>query len=125
MIDKLKKYLNDHPISGLLVIALIPRLVAVLFSKGYGMHDDHFLIIEAAQSWVNGYDYNDWLPKDPLTSGATGHSWFYVGMHYFYFEFMELIGFSDPQGKMYLIRLGHALYSLLMIPPVYFIVKKV
>jgi hypothetical protein len=46
----------------LTVIALIPRLVAAIFAQGYFAHDDHFLVIEAAQSWVDGSDYNNWLP---------------------------------------------------------------
>ena len=49
--------------------AIAIRLIAVIFSQGYGMHDDHFLIIEASSSWVAGYDYNNWLP---WTEGNTG-----------------------------------------------------
>lgn len=108
----------------LIIIAFVPRLVAVIFSKGYGMHDDHFLIIEAAQSWVDGDDYNNWLPDNPETDTPTGHSWFYVGLHYFFFHFLEFIGITGPQAKMYVVRFLHALYSLLMIAPVYFVVKK-
>ena len=40
------------------------------------MHDDHFLVIEAAQSWVDGEDYNKWLPKNRKDGAPTGHSWF-------------------------------------------------
>ncbi|MCB0484019.1 MAG: hypothetical protein KDC37_05600, partial [Flavobacteriales bacterium] len=51
-----------YPLPTVLLLALVPRLVAAIFSKGYGMHDDHFLVIEAAQSWLDGFDYNRWLP---------------------------------------------------------------
>jgi hypothetical protein len=65
MINKVKTFYNVYPITFVLLIALIPRIIAAIFSKGYGMHDDHFLIIEASQSWVDGYDYNAWLPWTP------------------------------------------------------------
>ena len=72
-----------RPLFVLTVIALVPRLVAAFFSQGYFAHDDHFLVIEAASSWADGFDYNNWLPwnqgPDPR---PTGHSFFYVGLHY-------------------------------------------
>ena len=45
--------------------AILIRIVAAIFSPGYGMHDDHFLIVEASASWVDGFDYNHWLPWSP------------------------------------------------------------
>ena len=52
------------PLQQLMIIGLLVRLVAVVFSKGFGWHDDHFLIIESSQSWVDGFDYNYWLPDE-------------------------------------------------------------
>ena len=38
------------------------------------MHDDHFLVIEAAQSWVDGYDYKGWKSlKDANCTDAFEH----------------------------------------------------
>ncbi len=76
--------------------------------------DDHFLVIEASQSWVDGTDYNNWLPS----SGATvpdGHSFFYSGIHYVLFTIIKFFGIHDPQSKMYVIRLLHAVFSLITI----------
>ena len=56
------KKINLENYKLILLAALIARLIAVLFSQGYGMHDDHFLIIESSNSWANGTDYNNWLP---------------------------------------------------------------
>ena len=53
----------------ILVAAVFIRLIAAIFSQGYGMHDDHFLVIEASASWAHGYDYNHWLPWSPLSDG--------------------------------------------------------
>jgi hypothetical protein len=104
------------PLQQLLIIGFIIRFVSVIFSKGFGWHDDHFLIIESSQSWADGFDYNDWLPAEGHPERSPqGHSLFYIGIHYYIFKFLNLIGIIDPQIKMYVIRFLHALWSLLII----------
>jgi len=105
----------------ILIAALIIRLIAAIFSQGYGMHDDHFLIVESSASWVDGYDYNDWLPWSKGNPGIPqGHSFTYVGINYFYFVTFKWIGISDPKILMLFNRLFHALFSMLV---VYFGIK--
>lgn len=103
------------PLQQLLIMGLLLRVVSVIFSKGFGWHDDHFLIIESSQNWADGFD-NSWLPSasDPGRQ-PQGHSFFYVGLHYFLFKFLMAIGITDPQAKMFVVRLLHALWSLLII----------
>jgi hypothetical protein len=121
MLEKIIKYWNDKPFQSIIIIALIVRLLAAFFSQGYGMHDDHFLVIEASQSWVDGTDYNDWLPKTQRAIAPSiepvpqGHSFFYVGIHFLCFGFFKAIGIADPKIKMLLIRLIHALFSLIVV----------
>lgn len=104
------------PLQQVLILGFMVRMLSVLFSKGFGWHDDHFLIVEAAQSWADGFDYNYWLPAEGHPERVPqGHSLFYVGIHYFIFKFLNLVGLVDPQGKMYVIRFLHALWSLLII----------
>ncbi len=112
---EINKLWNNHPLRLILFIAFALRLIAVIFSKGFGMHDDHFLVIEAAQSWVDGYDYNNWLPWSPGNAGPSGHSFFYVGIHYLLLYLMKLVGIFQPEVKMFIIRLLHALFSLLTV----------
>jgi len=96
--------------------ALLVRLIAVPFSPGYGMHDDHFLIIESSNSWVNGADYNHWLPwSEGNTGKPEGHSFTYVGLNFIYFYFMKMIGVVDPKILMLFNRLIHALVSMLVV----------
>ena len=77
---------NYTPLQQLLIVGFVVRLFSVFFSKGFGWHDDHFLIIEAAQSWVDGFDYNDWLPSESHPERqAQGHPLFYVGINYVFF----------------------------------------
>ncbi|MFQ3325741.1 MAG: hypothetical protein ACJASM_000937 [Salibacteraceae bacterium] len=124
ILEQIKYYWNHRPLAFILVLAFLVRIISILFSKGYGMHDDHFLVIEAAQSWVDGYDYNSWLPKNSSDGSPTGHSWFYVGLHYYFFSFLESIGIVGAQTKLYFVRFLHALWYLLAIRFAYKITLK-
>ena len=106
---------NEKPLHLILITALLLRLISAIFSKGFEMHDDHYLIIEAPQSWVDGKDYNNWLPWNQENPEPTGHSFFYIGFHFLLFTAMKWTGITDPQLKMFLVRLIHALFSLLII----------
>jgi hypothetical protein len=116
MVEGLRTWAREHPLAALTLLALLPRVVASFFSGGYFAHDDHFLVIEAAASWVAGFDYNHWLPwnqgEDPRPSG---HSFFYVGLHYLLFSGLKIIGLTDPKAQMVVVRLLHAIWSLLVV----------
>ena len=109
MASPIKKLWNDKPEAIILFSALFVRLLAAIFSKGFGMYDDHFLVIEVAQRWVEGC--NDWFDSGK----ASGHSIVYPGLHYILFYFLEKIGMSDPQQKMFIVRFIHAMYSMLIV----------
>jgi hypothetical protein len=118
------KYIwKSNPLLIIIILALIFRCLSVIFSKGFGMHDDHFLIIEAAQSWIDNYDYNNWLPGHG-NSVPSGHSWFFPGLHYLIFLLLKILHINEPQGKMYVIRFLLAIYSLITVIYSYKITKK-
>lgn len=106
---------HDKPLSLIILLAIIVRLIAAFFSKGWGMHDDHFLVIEPAQAWVDHYNYNNWLPFFNPEAVPSGHSLLYPGFHYLLFRFLEFAGIFDPQIKMLVVRLLHAAFSLLTV----------
>ncbi len=120
--DFIEKYFD---IKKILILAFILRLFAVLFAQGYGYHDDHFLIIEASQSWVDGTDYNNWLPWNQANPKPEGHSFFYVGLHYCVFSIIDAVSNLQPTTKMYIIRLLNALFSLLTVFFSYKIAEKI
>ena len=126
MRKKIVDYYNENPLKCILLIAFIVRLVAVLFSKGFGMHDDHFLIVESSRSWLEGGDYNRWLPWSQNTDNPvpTGHSLFYPGLMYCFLSILKLIGIESLNAQMYFIRLIHALWSLLVVYYGYKITEK-
>jgi len=115
MTQVIKKYWNEQPLLLIMALALLFRLLAVIFARGFGMIDDHFLAIEAPQSWVDSYDYNSWLPGSPGNTGPTGHNFFYPGLHFILFSFLKIIHIIDPQFKMFLVRLINALWSMVTI----------
>ncbi|MCU0320670.1 MAG: glycosyltransferase family 39 protein, partial [Flavobacteriales bacterium] len=87
-----------------------------IFSGGYFALDDHFLVIEPASSWVQAPQYSTWLPwnqgGDPHPSG---HSFVYVGLHYLLFSVLRFVGLVDPELQMVVVRLLHALWSLVVV----------
>jgi hypothetical protein len=125
MKESIKQLWEKHPLALIMLSAIFIRLVAVIFSKGFGFHDDHFLVIEPAQSWIEGYDYNNWLPKNSGKGYVPeGPSLFYPGLHYVILQCFRWMGITDPQTKMYLIRALHALYSLIIVVYGYKIAKQ-
>jgi hypothetical protein len=109
MIDSLKRFWRERPLLAILLIALLPRLVAVVYSKGYAMHDDHFGPIEQPFIIMHYPEY--WVDR----AGVFGHSIVYPAIHYALFNGLEAIGIQDPQSTMYVVRFLHALYSLLIV----------
>lgn len=110
------KHIVFKSLKTILVFAFIFRMIAAIFSEGYGMHDDHFLIIEASASWADGFDYNNWLPWSEGNNGIpAGHSFSYVGLNYLYFAVAKLLGIVDPHILMIINRILHGLFSLLIV----------
>ncbi len=112
--QQVKKYWDEKPLMVIMLSAIFFRLLAVIFSKGFGWHDDHFLVIEPAQSWVDGRDYNSWLPENGNTS-TSGHSFFYPGLNFIILYCLKWIGIASPQIKMLIIRFIHAAFSLIIV----------
>lgn len=107
---------QQYPLRLVLFIALAARMLSVVFSQGYLMIDDHFLVIEAAGSWIDGEDYNNWLPWNKNDGDLPSVVNFtYVGSQYLILSALKFVGFDDPKAMMYIVRLIHALYSLLIV----------
>lgn len=105
----IRKLWEEKPLTLIILAGIFFRLLAVIFSKGFGMHDDHFLVVEPAQSAVDGYTH--W--KD--FGSDTPYSIFYPGLHYFFFMYLKWRGLTDPQTKMYIVRAVNAAWSLITI----------
>lgn len=125
MLEKLKSFAKSKPLLFVMILATLIRLLSAIFSQGYGMHDDHFLVIEAPYSWTEGKDYANWMPwSQKGTAIPSGHSLFYPGINYFLFLAMKSLGIADPKTKMLIIRIILALFSLITVFYGYKIVEK-
>lgn len=120
----LKNYWEQKPLVLIVWLAAFLRLISVFFAKGWGMQDDHFLVIEIAQSWLDGGNFNHWLPWTDGNEGPTGHTFLYAGFHFILFTVFKWLHISDPQFKMFLVRLIHAAFSLVVVVLGYRIVEK-
>lgn len=97
------------PLSVIIVIAFVIRMLAAFFSKGYAFSDDHFDVITIAQGWLDGFPL--WL-NEPM---PPRHSMLYVLLHYGLFYTLEAMGIFSPEVKMTVVRVLHGLYSLLIV----------
>lgn len=109
MPESLKRLWSERPLLSVVLIALVPRLVAAVFSKGYAMHDDHFGPVE--QPFIIMQYLTYWTGR----TTPHGHSIVYPSIQYALFNLFEFIGVHDPQTKMLFVRLLHAAYSLLIV----------
>ncbi|ELR73268.1 Alg9 family protein mannosyltransferase [Fulvivirga imtechensis AK7] len=102
-------YYQQHPLRVILFAALLLRILAAFFSKGYAFHDDHFCVIRVAQSWSDAIPH--WLEE----SHPPKHSMVYAGINALFMWIMSKFSIDDPMVKTTFLRLIHALYSLLTI----------
>ncbi|MCL2039393.1 MAG: glycosyltransferase family 39 protein [Bacteroidetes bacterium] len=101
-----KENYSKNPLIVIILIAIVPRLVAVFFAKGYGMHDDHFWAVQYMQNALDNFDYVNSIKPDILL---------YPFMQFFTFWICELFNIFDPQAKMYIVRFFHSINSLLIV----------
>jgi len=87
------------------------RLVAVVFSLGYGMHDDHFVIEDGPWTWFEA-NHGGWFDRET----PPGHSVVYPSILYAIMWVCGALGITDPQSQMFVMRLLHAAFSLVAIP---------
>lgn len=121
---KIIDYKDKHPLLLVMGVALFVRLVAAFWAKGFMMLDDHYLIVEAAGSWADGFDTNAWLPWTKGNHGPHFMSFFYVGIVWVFFEFLQLLGIDNPDMQMFFLRLAHGVFSLLTVYYGYKIAEK-
>lgn len=113
-VSRYREYIIAHPFRTVLLLAILVRLIAVVFSAGYGMHDDHFDVIEVAQSWIDGTNFFNWLSKT-VEENQSGRSFFYPGLHYLLFRLLEFVNIENPASKMLVVRSLHAAISMLTV----------
>jgi hypothetical protein len=121
----IQKYWAQNPLVVIMLLAAFVRLIAVLFARGFGMHDDHFLVVEIPQSWVDGLNIDNWLPSGKPGDVPSGHSLLYPGFQFALLSVMKYLHIADPQIKMYILRFIYGFFSLITVFYGYKITEKI
>lgn len=124
IVREMQKMWNERPLLLVMLIAILTRLMAAVFSRGFGMHDDHFLVIEAAQAWVDGVIVPGRAQMPGQEIIPDGHSLFYMGLHFILFKFLAILHITDPGAKMFIVRVIHAAASVYSVWLVFRITEK-
>jgi len=111
------EYARKNPLLFIIIVALILRLFAVIFSKGFMANDDYFETVQIAYEGVQSGLLNQdghlkWNTVKPIN---IGRSPLYVLFNYSLMEILEFMGIKTLDSMMYFIRLVHALLSLLFV----------
>jgi hypothetical protein len=113
-LNSISAKIHKHPLVSLLVIAAILRLLAVIFAKGYMASDDHFIVIRVVWDWLN--DIPTWFKDDtPIVRGVVYQYSIYALMW-----LLKAVGITDPSPVMAINRVLHAMWSMTIIPLVYY-----
>lgn len=115
MKNKVVGFKKKHPFLSVLIIAIILRLIAAVFAKGYGFNSEHFSYVETPNAWIDNIEYQYINLNNPSYDQPQGTSLFYVSINYLWFGFLKLFGMRNPQWLMFFSRLLHAFISLFVI----------
>ncbi len=96
-------------IRGILILALVLRIIAAIFSKGYAFHDDHFCVLRVAESWTEGIGHWVESPEPPK------HSMLYAFINTVLLWVIKVAGVTSPVVKAMFLQLFHGIYSLLIV----------
>jgi hypothetical protein len=106
MLRQLHLFISRLSLRQIMLAGLAVRILAVIFSGGYGFHDDHFETSELAWKWQDGIPFT-W-------DGSPVHmfSLLYPGLHYLIFSVCHLLGIHRPEDMMLVVRAVHAAASM-------------
>lgn len=95
--------------------AFLLRMLAAFFSRGIAFGYEHYIYLENAQQLLSGQTtFSDFLYGDG-SFVQHGYSLLYLGVNWLVLFVGEFFGIFDPRSKMFIIRLVHALASLLAV----------
>lgn len=123
----MKQYIKNHPLQFVLLIALLVRLMAAIFSQGYIHSDDHFDTIDVSYDWVRdglwGEDGHLRWKNEP--AAGVGRFPLYTLSLYGLMKTCQAVGITALGDMMYVIRFVHALLSLIPVWAVFQITRRV
>lgn len=121
------RIVKSHPLLTVILVAAILRLPAVFFSKGYMANDDHFETVMVADNWLHQGFYSDsgyllWARSSPRSINRFP---LYTFSLWSIMKGSQLLGAESLDSMMYVVRLMHALLSLISVWMAYRIIELV
>ncbi|NHJ05622.1 MAG: hypothetical protein EAX90_12420 [Candidatus Heimdallarchaeota archaeon] len=123
----LKRIFNYLPLSVIIILSLILRLLAAQESLGFIHPDEVFQSIEMVHFKIFGlYGTGETIPWEFNTDFEYGgaRSWFFVYILIGLYRFMMLLGINDPIILIYGIRVFLSLFSIITVIVAYFFGKE-
>ncbi len=120
-------YCRKHPLLTVMLVAILLRAIAVIFSKGFMASDDQYETVDVAYNWLRT---GLWSKEGLLTWGGTvtrdvSRFPLYTLFLYVIMKIYYTLGISSLDTMMYGIRASHAMLSLISVYGVYRIVDLV
>ena len=124
---RLPDFIRSHPLATVLAIAVLLRLVAVLFSKGFMASDDHYETVSVAYNWLRNGAFNDsgHLIWGSHASDDIARFPLYNLLLYGIMKVNSFFGIESLDKMMYSVRAVHALLSLISVWALYRITRMV
>jgi len=119
-------WIRKHPLAFVLIVALIVRLLAVVYAKGFIHSDDYYDTVEISYDWVRhglfAADGNLHWREQPATTIVRFP--LYTLILYGIMKAHVAVGITSLDSIMYTTRLLHALLSLIPVWVVFRIVRR-
>ncbi len=106
--ERLATAWRERPLAIVVALAVALRVAAAILSRGFAFSDDHFDVVEIAQSWLDGG--RAWLGR-----ADSYRSLLYPGLHWAVLGALQATGVRDPQWNMLVVRLLNAAWSMVTV----------
>ena len=109
-------YIDEKPLVTCIWTAFFARILATFLSHGIAFGYEHYIFIETAQDIINYKgSISDYFTKEHPQILKNGYSIFYILINALIIKLTELSGVFNPLSKILVIKLVHALASLLIV----------
>lgn len=124
MFSTLRRLVDEHPLATVLTTAVVLRLLAVVFSKGYMASDDHFQTVHIAYDLLqNGLWHADGCFGLSKSQDMSRFPLYTISL-FLQMKVLYGLGIESLDRMMFGIRFTHAMFSLVGVWAVYRIVEQ-
>lgn len=116
-----RAWIGAHPLAAPLLAGVGVRVVAAIVAVGFHARDDYFHVLEPALRWLADPSY-DWDHSDAPGAGIRSH--LVPAAVWWLLRLWRWLGVHDPTTALRLLGLVCGAYSLLVIPAVFLLARR-